>query len=160
MKSLQFWKVLAIGGLLINGFILIFWILKPKPNELEPAIRPKNRIIQLLDFQPQQLIEYEKLIKEDQITVHQIHRKRAFFHKRSFEASLKKDQLNALDSMLYYSKELEIQRMEHFENIYNLCNQAQKKVFDSHKSELYRMFAPTKPRYQPQSMHRLPPINE
>lgn len=153
MNKNKFYISVIIGLLLSNLLLVSFFIFMPKHEKRIDPDRPRNIIIERLQFDEQQIREYDELIKEHRIQIREKDRQMI---------QLK----NSLYGLLYSSENIELktdslikelgktqQQIEqihfnHFMDIKRLCKPEQLPEFDRLAKDISGIFAP--PRRQRQ----------
>jgi protein CpxP len=150
MKKTTLLGMATIVLIVLNCILLFAIYVKPKAvGAVIPHPEPKEVIIEKLQFTPEQIIQYEALIK--------VHRKS--INKFDLQIRATKGQLYGLlsedqnqhktDSLVSiingYQKEIEYVHFKHFEDIKMLCSPEQKILFKQLLPELPKLFGPKPP---------------
>lgn len=150
MSKIKLLSLAVIGLLVINiGILLFLFLRKPiHPAEGRPmqgAGAPKNIIIERLNFDKEQVVQYEKLIHLHQQSVKELNgqirdTKNQLYSTLASDAVSSKDSLeNKLGDL---QKQIESVHYNHFEKIKKLCKPEQIEKFNSLTLELAKYFAP------------------
>ena len=150
MSKIKLLSIAVLGLLIINIGILLFLFLR-KPVH-PPGDRPiqgkgatKNIIIELLNFDKEQVVQYEKLINLHQQSVKELdgqirETKNQLYSTLASDAVISKDSLeNKLGEL---QKQIEVVHYNHFSEIKRLCKPEQIEKFNSLSHELAKLFAP------------------
>lgn len=167
MEKNTFWKVMGIGGMITNTIILAviayktFGTTPPPPmlhhppnehpmgKELDKGIRPEQRIIRALGFDKEQASEYRSLIQDDRKTVRALLEKEHQFRKSLFTSEHEENIHILLDSIAVNRKNIERQRLEHFQKVESICNKEQKERFKRLKPQILKWMKPKKRPHRP-----------
>lgn len=138
--------VILCAALIIANLFLIWTIKKPHGG---PHKEPKLIIIEKLNFSPEQIVEYEKLIKvhRDSIDFYDkqiIELKNELYH--GLTANPIPNPQSKISEISAIQSKIEGFHYAHFEEIKKLCNDSQLDAFDDLAKEIARIFAPHKPR--------------
>ena len=147
MNKANLFKWAAIVLLAINLFLVGFMILNkpPKPKT------PKERVINKLNLDSEQIKSYETLITEHKREVRKI-RKSIILSKKELYQYLKQDSANsdeieALKSIIGVAyASIETKHFKHFSDIKNICREDQLENFDELTEELSKLFSGPPPR--------------
>ena len=130
----------------INIITLSFLFFKgPRPNE-RPKQRPSEIVIDILDFDEQQIIEYKKLIDKHSSQINDLDQKinetknKLYLELASQENKSKKDSI--LSILNTYKSEVEQAHYNHFLDIKKICKPEQLENYNRLILELSSIFAP------------------
>ncbi len=149
MQVQRFWKIMGIGGLIIN-ILLIAALLFQSPFNRPPFPHasggPKSYIIDYLKLTEDQILKYEIMVDNDRHFVFQSEKGLRNFRRKLYSENLDSLQINAcLDSMAYLTRGIEKQRIFHIQEIKSLCEtEEQKELFKQLAKELPELFSPRK----------------
>lgn len=149
MQVQRFWKIVAIGGLIINitlvAAILLQSPFKKHPNHYGPG-GPKNYIIEYLKLSEEQIAKYDIMVDNDRHFVFQSEKEIRNFRRKLYSKDLDSFQINTcLDSMSILTRGIEKQRIFHIQEIKSLCEtNEQKELFKQLALELPELFSPRK----------------
>jgi len=167
MGKNTFWKILGIGGMITNTIILAviayktFGTTPPPPmlqhppsehpvgKDIDNGIRPEHKIIRALEFNKEQAKEYRSLIQEDRKTVRTLLEKEHQFRRNLFNSDNKEKVTTLLDSIATNRKNIERQRLDHFQKLESLCNDDQKAKFKQLQPKFLRWMRPNKGAHRP-----------
>jgi peptidoglycan hydrolase CwlO-like protein len=148
MEKNKLLTIMVIGLMLTNLMLLI--VMFGKEPHQPPRKMPREVIIEKLRFNENQISKYDVLI-----TSHRSKINSADMHLRNLKNELyqllnsDKDITLERDSLIAeinnIQKEIEYIHFEHFMDIQNLCNDAQKRKFDELSKNLARLFEPPPP---------------
>jgi periplasmic protein CpxP/Spy len=131
---------------IINIITLSFLFFKgPRPNE-RPKQRPSEIVIDILDFDEQQIIEYKKLIDKHSSQINDLDQKinetknKLYLELASQENKSKKDSI--LSILNTYKSEVEQAHYNHFLDIKKICKPEQLDSYNDLTQELSKIFAP------------------
>lgn len=143
MKALTFWKIVGIGGIVVNAVVITLLLSRSSHPPIHKGdIRIREKITELLQFTPSQIEKYDGLILRDKNQLRQLQKKRRLFFKTAMlENDLKKRE-ESIDSLASIAYKLEYGRIQHFYNIQAICNSEQKALFEDKKDEIYSWFQP------------------
>ncbi len=150
MSKIKLLSLAVIGLLVINlGILLFLFLRKPIHPEGDRSIQkkggPKNIIIERLNFDKEQILQYEKLINQHQQSVKELDGK-IKETKNQLYSTLASDAVSSKDSLENklgdLQKQIESVHYNHFEEIKRLCKHEQIEKFNSLTLELAKYFAP------------------
>ncbi len=157
MSKIKLLSLAVFGLLLINiGILMFLFLRKPihpagdRPMKGEEG--PKNIIIERLNFDKEQVAQYEKLIHLHQQSVKELNgqirdTKNQLYSTLASNAVINKDSLeNKLGDL---QKQIEAVHYNHFEEIKKLCKPRQLEKYNSLTLELAKFFAPGRNSQQP-----------
>ncbi len=140
---------IAVLGLLVMNFCVIgfLFLRKPFPAPNGPhsfrPMEPKNRIIEILHFDQEQVTKYEKLIEEHRTSIKLLN-DRIRETKGDLYETLREENVAVKDSLILelgsLQKEIETVNYNHFEEIKALCKPDQSEYFTKLTSELGDFF--------------------
>lgn len=152
MSKIKLLTIAVIGLLLVNlGFVAFLFFKKPphKPKGRPPMGQagPKKIIIDRLDFDKEQVAQYDQLIKEHQVAIKSLedsikYAKNDLYRSLTDENNTGKDSLIANLGLL--QRQIELTHYQHFESIKKICHPDQLTYFNELTKELARFFAPGK----------------
>lgn len=148
MEKNKLLSILVIGMVLTNIMLLIFMFGK-EPHH-PPRKMPREVIIEELGFNENQISKYDELI-----FAHRTQINNADMQLRTLKNNLYQllnsntDTTRERDSLIAaindIQKQIEYIHFEHFKDIQNLCNDAQKIKFEELSKNLARLFGPPPP---------------
>jgi len=149
MNKVKLLSILSVGLLLAN--ITLLWFLlsnKPKHGGPEPNGGPRNIIIKKLDFDENQVKQYESLIQwhRDEIDKSQeqiVVLKNELYSTLVDSTAATKDSL--INKISDVQKNIETIHYKHFQDIKNLCKPNQLAAFEKLSKEIAALFAPPHP---------------
>jgi hypothetical protein len=150
MQRTRFISILA-AGLLLSNIALVVFIMRGRDNhDLMPPPHgahggPRNIIIERLHLSPEQVTDYDKLIKQHRAAVRQtdmkiMELKNALYLCLNEQGGGMKDSL--INAITQTQHEMEEVHYHHFEGIRDLCTGEQKKDFELLSHDLGALFAP------------------
>ena len=139
----------AVIGLLLINFCLVLFLVRQKPmfspGQESGSEGPKNMIIEKLDFAPDQIIVYDKMIAKHQTEIRSVN-DQINQVKNKLYGSLKGDDQTEKDSLINelgsLQRRIETIHYNHFLALKKLCTGPQRQKFNELTSELARHFAP------------------
>ena len=150
MSKIKLLSLAVIGLLIINiGILLILFLRKPihpaGDRPMQGNGGPKNIIIERLNFDKEQVAQYEKLIILHQQSVRELNgqireTKNQLYSTLASDAVISKDSLESKLGDL--QKQIESAHYLHFEEIKKLCKPQQLEKYNSLTLELAKFFAP------------------
>jgi periplasmic protein CpxP/Spy len=152
MSKIRLLSIAVIGLLLINAGIVGFLLLRkpPVPPEGNGPVKkegPKKIVIERLNFDKDQVGEYEKLIAEHQVAVRGL-KDSINNTKNDLYQSLKTENLAGKDSLInllsVLQKRIESVHYEHFIQIKKLCRPDQAENFNALTKDLSGYFTTEK----------------
>jgi hypothetical protein len=162
MEVQRFWKIIGIGGLIVNiGLVLTLILLST--NQLPPKPHgpggPKLYIIHYLKLTEEQVPKYDEMVDNDRQFVFNTEKKIRDFRRKLYSQDLDELQINVLlDSISMRTRGIEKQRIFHIREIKSLCTSEEQKVlFNQLSKQLPELFAPKKgPKPNIPQNHRKP----
>jgi len=143
MRALTFWKIVGIGGIVVNTIVITLLLSRPShPPMHKDDIRVREKIADLLKFTPLQLEKYDNLIMKDKKQLRDLQKRRRLFFKNAMLENDLNKRKEAIDSLASIAFKLEHGRIQHFYNIQAICTPKQKVLFDDNKDEIYLWFQP------------------
>lgn len=150
MSKIKLLSIAVVGLFIINIGILLFLFLRNPihPDGDRPIQKkggPKNIIIERLNFDKEQIVQYEKLINLHQQSVKELNgqireTKNQLYSTLASDAVSSKNSLeNKLGGL---QKQIESVHYDHFAEIKRLCKPEQIEKFNSLTLELAKFFAP------------------
>ncbi|MDI9309494.1 MAG: hypothetical protein QM535_04710 [Limnohabitans sp.] len=142
MKKNTFYYTVIIILVLINIGTLYF-------SHDKKRILPREIIIEKLDFDSKQIIEYDKIIKEHQKNIRSLDDS-IHTTKEKLYALLTRDSINPVEKQNLISKiskfqnEVENTHFNHFLEIKKICKNNQINKFNELSKELSKLFTPKK----------------
>ncbi len=151
MSRLKFLTIAVYGLLVLNLGIVGFMFLRKPPLHREgPLIAgetPKNKIIELLHFDADQVNQYETLIDEHKASIKFL-RDDIRDTKSQLYQMLSKEDVVGKDSLIVklgdLQKKIETTHYNHFQEIKKLCKPGQIEYFNTLTGELADFFNPEK----------------
>jgi len=148
MDSTKFYKVVIVILLVINMSTLIFmWTTSMRHDGHRGRPDVGNFLTEELAFRPAQEKQFELLKKDHQQKVRNLREQNKGFHDAFFDYlsvpvvdSMKLK--NAVDSILFTQKQIEMATFYHFKDVRAICNTEQQKKFDIVIKDALRMMAP------------------
>lgn len=147
MKNKTKFLTLSVFALLLLNIAFLaftFFSKKHKPNERK---MPREIVIEKLHFDENQIIEYDKIIKEHQKAIIDLDvsirdTKNELYQLLNVDTinSVQKD--NLFLKLADYQKQIETTHFNHFLEIKNLCKKEQLTDYKELTNELGRIFAP------------------
>ncbi len=142
-------KALTIGIiflLVLNLALMVMMFMRNSHDK--PLSRPKEKVIQILEFNDDQIASYNTLITSHQESIREIE-KQIFEKKSELYALLKTDGRPSIQDSLFRDislLQLEIERthLDHFRDIKSICNADQKENFNNLADEIQKIFTATK----------------
>lgn len=159
MTKDRFYKTALVALFLLNVALICFLIfskpahhhdakkhhaehpLPPHPPKLNG---PKAEIIALLEFDENQIKEYEVLIKKHQMDIHDVEKKIKSAKEKLYLTLDTNDTLvetNTILSISEYQAQLENIHLNHFKNIKEICTDEQSENFTKLTKKLAEFFA-------------------
>lgn len=138
---------IAVFFLLAINFLLVGFLFLRRPPHASPLDRigPKNRIIEILHFEKDQVVEYEKLIGHHRTSIKLLN-DRIQETKGSLYQTLKGENTKIKDSLINeltaLQKEIETIHYNHFIDIKRLCRPDQLDNFSELTEDLADFFNP------------------
>jgi periplasmic protein CpxP/Spy len=146
MNSTKFYKISAICLLVINLILIGFMIFAPPPPHKKGG--PKHFIIKKLNFDKQQINQFEVLIGKHKKSRKEIHNKIIAEKKTLYQLLLKENKNIERDSVISLigglQQKAESIDFKHFDDLRSICSEAQKKKFEELILELAELFTPKK----------------
>jgi len=164
MNKLKLLTYSVIGLLMLNvGIICFLFFSRPNRNPEQNNRSPKEIIIEKLQFDANQIVKYESIIKiyRDQVDSLDIRNKEI---KSELYSQLKSSVVNNAikDSIINLfsenQKRIELAHFKHFQDIKSICNASQLKNFNILTEELGKMFS--NQNSKPQGPARKSPRNQ
>lgn len=152
MSKVKLLSLLAAVLFLINLVLIGFLFLKPGKHG--PGEGPKKLIIERLNLNREQVVQYEALIREHRKSIHQADRelreaKNQLYQTLSHHATDSLQQL-MLEKTAKIHQHIEEIHYRHFQDIRALCSPEQLPAFDSLRRDLSKLFSgPPHPRPRP-----------
>lgn len=154
MNKVKLLSILSVGLLLAN-ITLLWFLLSNKPKHAGPGPNggPRNIIINKLDFDENQVKQYESLIlwhrgeidkSQEQIVV----LKNELYSTLVDSNATTKDSL--INKISAIQKNIETIHYKHFQDIKNLCRPDQLVAFEKLSKEIAALFAPPHPPKRPE----------
>ena len=149
MQVQRFWKIIGIGGLIVNIGLIVTLIIQ-STNQLPPKPHgpggPKLYIINYLKLTEEQISEYDEMVDYDRQFVFSSEKKIRDFRRKLYTQDLDELQINVLlDSISTHTRGIEKQRIFHIKEIKTLCTSDEQKVlFNQLSQQLPELFAPKK----------------
>jgi periplasmic protein CpxP/Spy len=157
MSKIKLLSLAVIGLLIVNLSTVGFLFLrKPPHTEGRPRpferMRPKNKIIETLHLDSEQVAQFEKLIDQHKEKTRQL-RDNIREVKSQLYQTLSEENASSRDSLIsqlgVLQKEIEVVHYDHFAQIKKLCKPDQIEYFNSLTGELANFFSPEKDGAQP-----------
>lgn len=152
MTKLKLLSIAVIGLLILNVCIVGFLFLRRPPARLQgpPPFEvdgPKNKIVEILQLDREQVVEYEKLIDQHKNAIKLLddsikETKSNLYKTLAEEDSFMKDSL--INKLTTLQKEIETTHYDHFSKIRKLCKPEQLEHFNRLTHELANFFGSTK----------------
>lgn len=147
MNKLKFLSVISIG-LLVSNLALVGFILFKKPGPPR-EMGPKEIIIKKLNFDENQIKEYDDLIQWHRGEISKADRKIMKLKNQLYETLTVTQQTTLKDSLISEIGNLQTKieniHYKHFLDIQKLCKAEQKKAFTDLTREIGMLFAPPHP---------------
>jgi periplasmic protein CpxP/Spy len=163
MKKTTLLGVATVIMIVLNCILL--FILYAKPRSIDQALHrpePKQVIIDKLQFSPEQITQYEVLIKGHRQNIDTYDLQIRDTKAQLYNLLSKNEKQTEKDSLIGvingYQKEIEYVHFKHFKDIKMLCTTEQKILFEQLVPELPKLFGP-KPPMGPPGMHGAPDDN-
>lgn len=148
MNKLRVVSILCIGLVLLN-LVLIWFFVFNKPHDTKHE-GPKKVIIQKLDFDENQIKDYEKLINWHRTEIKKNEVKLFELKDKLYSTLLTDDSLKIKDSLIQqigiFQTEIEYIHYKHFSDIKKLCKPNQLKKFEAFSLEITNLFPRTRPK--------------
>ncbi len=142
MNSTKFYKISAICLLVINLILTGFMIFAPPPPHKKGG--PKHFIIEKLDFDKEQISQFDILIAKHKESRKEIHNKIITQKKNLYQLLLKENKAIERDSVISLigglQQKAESVDFDHFNDLRLLCHEDQKKKFEKLILELAELF--------------------
>jgi protein CpxP len=148
MSKIRLLTIAVIMLLIINSAMLLFVVFKPnKPRERPLENGPKNIIIERLQLDKNQVIEYEDLIKTHQAKVKYLNEEvrktknqlfKCLVSNNDIEAKILQEKIGALQI------EMEENHYSHFAALKKICKPNQIENFNKLSLDLARLLAPNR----------------
>lgn len=158
MTKLKLLSIAVVGLLILNLCIVGFLFLRkpparlqgPPPSEIDG---PRNRIVEILHLDHEQVLEYEKLIDQHKNTIKLLNdsisvAKSNLYHTLIGENLIAKNSL--VNKIASLQKEIENAHYDHFSKIKKLCKPEQLEYFTELTAELSNFFGLARSTPQPQ----------
>jgi protein CpxP len=146
----KWWAIAFVLLVALNvATLLTFWLVKEK-RQGPPPVQQSGIVAFLtkeLSFDSLQKQKLVQLLEEQQKNMREIRRNNRGA-KDAFFALLKQENIadsaiqNAAKESARYESQMDVLTFKHFQSLRNLCNETQKKKFDSIIQEVLRMIAP------------------
>jgi periplasmic protein CpxP/Spy len=158
MTKLKLLALSVIGLLIINLSIIAFLFLRKPPHSQGDSrpfkrIEPKNRVIEILHFDNEQVVQYEELIVQHRKSMKKLNDLIREAKSNLYE-TLNEDSAESKDSLINelsaLQRKIESVHYNHFIEIRKLCKPDQLPYFHNLTGDLSDFFNPEKP------MHALP----
>lgn len=154
MKKVTFYQLLVIVLLLVNVFL--FFMGNRKGHHRPPheeKHRPKYIVIERLNFNNEQVADYEQLIAEHEKEIKNLDRKLNYSKGLLYE-SLKDDSSEVdtdslIQTIVAIQIEIENLHLNHFKDIKNICNDDQLNDFKILSKDLVKVFHRKPPAKRP-----------
>lgn len=146
MNKVKFLSIVAIG-LLITNLLLIGFIIRNNSNRQKHE-GPRNIVIEKLNFDEQQIDEYDKLIQWHQVEIIKSQEQMMSLKNQLYGNLIKNNSVNIKDSLISElittQAKIENTHYKHFEDIKKLCKEEQQQNFKDLTLEIADLFAPPK----------------
>ncbi len=143
-------QTIIIIGLLLSNIILAALLFLGKPKHGNPHDRPRNMVIERLQFDQNQVAEYDKLIAGHRKQVHQFDSTMRAMKQDLYQNLLVNQSEAKRDSiaqaMGQLQQNIEIVHFNHFMDIKKLCKGEQIKAFELLAGDITEIFAPKHPK--------------
>lgn len=152
MSKIKLLSIAVIGLLIINIGIITCLVIMNPPHHTEdkPPMKqdePKNMIINILNFNEAQIVEYFNLIEKHKASIKLLDDSIKLI-KHNLYQTLNNKTFEDKDSLINYlnklQKQIELIHYQHFAEIKNLCKPNQLEAYKNLTNELGRFFSPTK----------------
>lgn len=135
--------IFVIGLLVVSNFFLLYFLLQ-KPKGHMPPDGPKNIIIERLNFDDNQIIDYEKLIHQHRKDIRENDLKILGLKNELYLLLMENEVESSIDSLTTeigkIQKNIEKIHFSHFQDIKALCKQEQIDEFEILSKELAAIF--------------------
>jgi protein CpxP len=142
-------QILLIGALIISNILLIVFISMPKKDHRFHPDKPRNIIIERLQFDEKQIEAYDVLIENHRNQIREKDQQIIELKNKLYENLNQDLNQNVLDSLTSEiastQKQIETIHYLHFVDIKKLCKDDQLEKYNQLISELSRIFSPPRP---------------
>jgi protein CpxP len=143
MNKVKTLSILSISLLVINLILIWFLVTNKMPHNRKEG--PKKIIIEQLDFNESQIKEYEKLIDLHRTSIRQSELEMMAMKNELYTTLQKQEQTDIADSLIAAigNKQIQIEHIhyKHFQDIKQLCQPEQLKLFDELCKDIAKLFA-------------------
>ncbi len=157
MSKVRFLTILVIALILANVAMGFFLMKRKHPPR--PELGPRNRIIEALKFDENQIREFDKLVAWHQKEVSAIDEKIVGVKTKLYQTLLKSDSSSLKDSLLNELGKIQVDvektHYKHFQDIKALCKPDQQKEFMAFVDEIRYFF-----RHRPGAKNNFDPAKE
>ena len=149
MNKIKLLVISVIVLVVLNLFLVsnLFFKTKP-PFPLKGRKLPREIIIEKLNFDENQIVDYVELIKEHRREIRTNDREIRQLKKKLYSL-LQSDNFELKDSLItkinIIQEDIEYIHFDHFMDIKNICNDNQLEEFNKLSVELSKLFSPHKP---------------
>lgn len=144
MNKIKFLMGLVVGLCIVNIGLMAFILFRPPVMHDE---RPRELIIQKLNFDKEQVAQYDKMISAHRDSVHslerQIHDAKNQLYGSLVRGTLKDSLMSKLGEL---QQRIEMVHYNHFMDIKKLCRAGQQQQFNELTTELADYFRPPPPK--------------
>lgn len=144
MNKTRFYQLLSVILLLCNiGLMVFLWVNKPP----HPPTQPKQFIIDKLDLNASQIIQYEQLIISHQqaikAKVNSLKTTKKAYYQTLVDTAVSAQKEQRLNDLMTIHRSIEQTNFEHFDSIKAICMPEQLEAYKVLLTELPNLFIPS-----------------